>query len=316
MAAEVVHLQDAATGASAEVLVSLGFNCFSLKVPFPGEERPRNLVWSQPGFETGEMRPSSCGVPVLFPFPGRIAGQTFAYRGKQYELDTTDAFGNAIHGFCHKRAWRVTDATADSVTAVFRQAEQAPETVGRWPSEFEVEATYRLSGRSLVFDFRATNTGDEPMPLGLGTHAYLDLGFGEAGDPEAIAASVAVDAEWLMERMNVTGETTPIAADHPLVVGAPIAGAVYDTPFRMAPGASATLLRDPVSGRAIRQTFDASMTCCVVYTPGHREAMCLEPYSCVPNPIAIEAAGIASGLRELAAGEAYATRITLEAVTE
>jgi aldose 1-epimerase len=72
-----------------------------------------------------------------------------------------------------------------------------------------------------------------------------------------------------------------------------------------------TKLTDPISGRTLTQTFDASFTQCVVYTPPHREAICLEPYTCVPDAIRLSAEGHETGLQILQPGESRNTTITL-----
>ena len=41
---------------------------------------------------------------------------------------------------------------------------------------------------------------------------------------------------------------------------------------------------------------------CVVFTPPHREAICLEPYSCVANAYELRDRGIDTGLQELLPG--------------
>ena len=62
-----------------------------------------------------------------------------------------------------------------------------------------------------------------------------------------------------------------------------------------------TRLTDPASGRALTQTFEPAFTQCVVYTPGHRQAICIEPYTCVPDAIRLAAEGHETGLQILAA---------------
>ena len=72
MAAEVVEIVDALSGASARILVSLGFNCFSWRPVLA--DGPREMLWADVGFDAGDKRPSGSGIPLLFPFPGRIGG--------------------------------------------------------------------------------------------------------------------------------------------------------------------------------------------------------------------------------------------------
>src|SRR4051794_16121814 len=95
--AQNITLTDRASGAEAEILVDLGFNCHRLKLVAQGEEV--DVLWAPPNFSSGEVRPSSGGIPILFPFPGRIPGTSFEWTGKKYQLEASDKFGNAIHGF-------------------------------------------------------------------------------------------------------------------------------------------------------------------------------------------------------------------------
>src|SRR5438477_5007922 len=101
MTSQIVTLRDHASGASAEILVSQGFNCFRFTAAPRGE--PIEIIYAPANFSTGQERPSRGGIPLLFPFPGRIRGTLFEWEGKQYALEPGDAFGNAIHGFVLSR---------------------------------------------------------------------------------------------------------------------------------------------------------------------------------------------------------------------
>ena len=84
MAAEVVEIADRDSGSTARILVSQGFNCFSWRPVL--DDGPREMLWAEPGFEQGDKRPSGSGIPLLFPFPGRIGGARFRFDGKDYSL--------------------------------------------------------------------------------------------------------------------------------------------------------------------------------------------------------------------------------------
>jgi aldose 1-epimerase len=251
---------------------------------------------------------------LLAPFPGRIDCGLVKWRGKTYQLEDTSGQGHAIHGFAPRNPWRLIDSTSNSVTAEFRPSIDAPHALAQWPGDYVLTATYRIHGSRLDFDFVATNPGQEPIPFGFGTHTYFRLPLAEGADPEATLVSAPIDGRWEAVEMIPTGKVLSVAADDPLRVGAPLAGRAYDTAYRMAPGGTVTAVRDPQSGRTVRQTFDASMTCCVVYTPGHREAICLEPYTCVPDPLNVERKGGHSGLIVLEPAESYTTSVVLEAL--
>ncbi|MGL4512087.1 MAG: aldose 1-epimerase [Lacipirellulaceae bacterium] len=322
MPAEVVRIYDPLTGASAEILVSQGFNCFRWIAPFanggPIGAELRDMLWAEPGFEVGDKRPSRSGNPLLFPFPGRIARGVFEFGGQHFEVAQEDGLGNAIHGFAVRSPWRVVERETSRVAAEFRPAIDCPEAVPQWPGDYTLRCEYRIAGGRLDFDVEVTNVGETPVPFGFGTHAYFRLPLAEGSDPEGTIVRAPVDGEWESVGLIPTGKRLPLA-DTALADGAPLAGRTFDTPFRVAEpqatGPQHTDLYDPQSGRRLRQTFDSTMTCCVLYTPGHREAICLEPYTCTPNPFAMDAAGVASGLRVLAPGEVYRTTITLQAST-
>ena len=111
MESEIVTITDAASGATAQILVSLGLQLFQLAAS-AFDDGPREMIWAHPDFAGGNERPSGSGVPLLFPFPGRIAGARYSFGGREYQLEPGDNFGNAIHGFVHKRPWRVVEQSA------------------------------------------------------------------------------------------------------------------------------------------------------------------------------------------------------------
>jgi aldose 1-epimerase len=115
--------------------------------------------------------------------------------------------------------------------------------------------------------------------------------------------------------MLATGELVELPPDLPLAAGLPLGERKFDDMYRLeATGMTTTVISDPASGRRVVQSFSADdFPNLVIYTPGHREAVCMEPYSCAADPFRLEADGIASGLRVLQPGEEASTRITLAA---
>ena len=107
MSSQIAEISDCESGARARVLVSLGFNCFSWRPVL--DDGPREMLWADAAFDNGDKRPSGSGIPLLFPFPGRIGAAKYHFNGRDYELEPGDAFGNAIHGFVFNRRWRVVE---------------------------------------------------------------------------------------------------------------------------------------------------------------------------------------------------------------
>jgi aldose 1-epimerase len=309
----IVSITDPATGAEAKILVSLGFNCFSWR---PGlDDGPREMLWSHPDFASGNERPSGSGIPLLFPFPGRIGQAKYTFGGREYQLEPGDAFGNAIHGFVHSRPWRVVDERPERVVGEFQASVDDASILDHWPSDFRIRVSYEVRGHELISDIRFENTGDGPLPCGFGTHSYFRLPLADGAVPEETLVYAPVSKIWELQDMLATGRILPVPAGMELDRGGPLAGRQFDTSYTVltpdADGLVHTWLREPKSGRTLTQLFDTSFTQCIVYTPPHSEAICLEPYTCLPDSFRLTAQGHETGLRVLEPGEEYATTISL-----
>src|SRR4030095_5767523 len=71
-------------------------------------------------------------------------------------------------------------------------------------------------------------------------------------------------------------------------------------------------IRDPHSQLRVEQTWDRIVRECVVYTPPHREAVCIEPYTCVPDAFALAERGIDAGLRVIPPGNSVTARVEID----
>ncbi|MEX2169517.1 MAG: aldose 1-epimerase [Pirellulales bacterium] len=315
MGAEIVRLHDETGGAEARVLVSQGFNLFQWSVA-EGAGR-REVLWAEPGFETGVKRASGSGIPIMFPFPGRISDAKFHYRGRDYELEPGDGSGNAIHGFAYTRPWRVIQQGAKSVTGEFHASVDDATILNCWPADFRIRARYELSGNRLLCDLTYENTGDGPLPCALGAHAYFRLPLAEGSPVGETVLQAPVAEQWELVDMHPTGRRLPLGDMEQLREGLKLGDRQFDTVFACEPGDSHTVrttrVSDPRSGRSVSQSFTGDCACIVIYTPGHREAICLEPYTCVPDPFRLEAEGHTVGLQHLNPGETGQMRIEFAA---
>ncbi len=310
---QIVDITDRKTGSQARVLVSQGFNCFSWQPVL--EDGPREMLWADAAFDTGEKRPSGSGIPLLFPFPGRIGGAKFQFDGRDYQLEPADSYGNAIHGFVFNRPWRVVEQTAARVVGEFQASMDDAKILEHWPADFRIRVSYEVRGRELVSDINYQNTGDGPLPCGFATHAYFRLPLTEGGAVANTVVTAPVYKYWELDRMIPTGKLLPAPTDKQLAGGVKLNDHQFDTIFtEMRPDADGLLrtkLTDPANGRALTQSFDANFTQCVVYTPPHREAICLEPYTCVPDAIRLSAQGHKTGLQILKPNDSRQSTITI-----
>jgi aldose 1-epimerase len=333
MPSSVVTIEDPLTGSEAKILVSLGFNCFSWRCATG--DGPREMLWAHPNFTGGGERPSGSGIPLLFPFPGRIGGTRFEFDGRTFELEPGDAYGNAIHGFVFNRPWRLVEQEPQRVVGEFQASVDDPTILRRWPSDFAIRVSYELRGNRLVSEVTYRNTGDGPLPCGFGTHTYFRLPLADGSKAADTIVTAPVSEYWEVANAIPTGKRIAVESERNLAAGLRLGDHQFDTVFTGikadADGKVRTTLRDPRSERTLVQTFGAEVappltppksgegkvkrgrfTQCVVYTPPHREAICLEPYTCVPDAMRLAAAGHETGLTVLEQGEAVKTVLELE----
>jgi galactose mutarotase-like enzyme len=101
------------------------------------------------------------GIPVLFPFAGRLAGEVFTPAGTTMKQ----------HGFGRNRPWTVAEQRADGVRLTLA-ADDGTRAV--YPYEFEADYDVRLLARGLQVELQMRNTGTRPLPVSPGWHPYFN----------------------------------------------------------------------------------------------------------------------------------------------
>jgi aldose 1-epimerase len=308
MSLEIVTLTDP-SGSTAQVLTGFGFNCFRFTPMVDG--RPLDVLYSAPNFEKGTERASHSGIPILFPFPGRLRGMSFTYHGKTWHpTNLDDKQGNAIHGFVLNRAWEVIQQTRQRVVGRFQASRVDANLLDQWPADFVLIVAYELAGATLQCDITVENPSGENLPFGLGLHPYFRVPLVPGGAADACRITVPASGHWKMESLLPTGEAHPVSGRFDLRGGQLFADARYDdmfTQLAFANGWCHTFLVDP-SGRRLRLSFDRSFRECVVFNPPHRQAICIEPYTCVPDAFSLTSKGIDAGLQVMSPGDAFHAR--------
>jgi aldose 1-epimerase len=291
-----VTLKDSSSPATATVAPGFGFNCFQFAVERNG--KPVEILWSAPDFAAGTARPSGSGIPILFPFPGRIAGGVLKWAGGEYRIPAGDGRGNAIHGFVLNRPWRVVEQSDSRVVGEFQASRDDPSILEMWPSDFRIRAAYELHSATLSCRIEVHNPDTRPLPCGLGTHPYFRLPLGGTRADDCVV-TLPVTAEWELAELLPTGRRMPLADaaryQHGLAFGQMrfdnmFSGLVGDSLYR-------STIVDPQSKVRVEQSFGRIFRECVVYTPPHREAVCVEPYTCVAGAFDLAEKGIDAGVR-------------------
>ncbi|MBT9383046.1 aldose 1-epimerase family protein [Pseudooceanicola sp. CBS1P-1] len=98
-------------------------------------------------------------APVLFPIVGRGPDDTISVDGHVAAMRQ--------HGFARRSLFLLEEVGADFCRHVLTDS---AETRALYPRPFRLEVRHDVSGRTLRETAIVTNTGDRPMPFGLGFH--------------------------------------------------------------------------------------------------------------------------------------------------
>ncbi len=311
MTSDVITIRDAKTGSTASILAVSGFNCFSFKPVIEGEAI--EVLWAQPDFGP-ESLPDMSGIPILFPFGGRMTGGVFTFEGVEYRTPSAPFHGpNAMHGFVLRRPWRVIEQAENRVVGEFQASTDGPELLEQWPAAFKISVAYEVVGQELRADFTMSNPDQRSLPIVFGTHPYFQLSLG-GGRPEEAHLTVPASTFWELEDLIPTGKRIPVNERNDLRDGPALAGKKFNDIYSglgFENGEFRCEVRDPISGRKITQITSDDFNCCVVYTHFERESIAIEPYIGVPDAFKLEQAGVSTRMKILEPGEQYETTIVI-----
>lgn len=283
-------------GSSALFLPTLGGNVLSWQVPTAGSGL--ELLWQ----DVGRLEQSTAikqGIPVLFPFVNRLRDAAFEWQGRRYELARNcPQSRHAIHGWVHQQTWRVAQMEARGDHA-FVEAEATVEPSRQpWPGALTVRLRATLRDHELLLEFAVTNPSDRPVPFSFGLHPYFRF-------PPA-ASQVAVDqpaeklSVWELREHLPTGGKLPLRGKmlrFAAETKKPLGDERFDDVIHVKQPAARWTLIGP-AGR-VEMTTAGGFREFVVFTPPHREAICLEPYTAMTDAIHLHNRNLDSGLRIL-----------------
>lgn len=316
----VFHLHDDATGATASVLPSYGFNLFDLRLPLAGAVRP--IVVADDGWAANPSRPARNGFPVLFPFAGRIREARFSYGGREYDL-VPNKPPHAIHGFALDAPWDVIDHSVGlggaTIAGRFRISKNAPGALDRWPADAVLEVRYTLAGARLALDATVANPSAGPLPWSFGLHSYFALPFDRRDDRSRTKVVVPASESWTLQDALPTGERRSVSGtEMDYRRGRSVAGLEADVALtglsRERGEEGVCRLVDEGLGGELLLVFDRRFREVVVFTPpGSPGVIAVEPYTAMADPFYLREMGVDPGLDDLPPGGSRTMSLAFEA---
>ena len=220
----------------------------------------------------------------------------------------------SMSGSCTSASISSTRARCWRVVGQFQASVDDVSLLEMWPADFRITVTYQLSGNSLAGDVYIENPDERVLPFGFGTHGYFKVPLGSGGTAAACQVTVPVSHVWDLDNLLPTGEKSVSPYSGPLREGLTIGHTQLDDVFSgldfVNHKCTARVL-DPHSRRVVTLTFDDQCPHCVLFNPPHREAICIEPYTTVPDPYSLVERGFDPSLRRLVPGEGMRTQFTI-----
>lgn len=303
---KVLMLADEAGSCYAEVWPFLGFNCLKWQIRQP-DERMGDLLYHAPDWETNPI-PTRSGHPILFPFPNRLSQGRFSFRGQTYQLPLNESTGqHAIHGFTPRNPWRVMMVNADAERAIvvgqFHLAQDFPEARDYWPVDVKINITYTLTANSLTVEADISNLLALPSPVGLGYHGYFCLPDAPGAKADEMLLRVPAGQYYQANQGIPTGVVKPVESPFDfrqtqrigeqqldrLYTGLPLEKISNDDLLEVAE------LGHPDRPGRLKVSVSPSFRELLLFTPPHRQAVAIEPYTCASDAPTLAARGLDVG---------------------
>jgi galactose mutarotase-like enzyme len=119
------------------------------------------------------------GIPLLFPFAGRLEADTFALTGTTMKQ----------HGFGRNRRWSVSEHDAASVRMTLSAD---TDTRLQWPYPFTAHHSVMVVPGGIQLELSIV-AGDQPLPISPGWHPYFAIATSDKGAVRGDVAGVTPD---------------------------------------------------------------------------------------------------------------------------
>lgn len=234
------------------------------------------------GIDTPEALAKNTGgkSSLLFPFPNRLENGQYEWEGKAYQFPINDErTGNAIHGFVRELPFEIERIQLAKHYATIELGLHYSGQLPYYPFPFQLNITYSIYDHGVFrLSVNCRNLHFYDIPVGFGWHPYFILGD-SANDTSLRLPDV--ELQEINDKMLPTGERIPYPAFSALK---PLENTNLDNAFGVLPHQNQYEVVVAGKGcklvlRAEREKFPYFM----VFIPGERRTVALEPMSCNIN---------------------------------
>jgi galactose mutarotase-like enzyme len=198
------------------------------------------------------------GVPVLFPSPGRLAGDRFATRGK------TGAMGQ--HGVARGLPWEVARRTESEVELRLSSTDA---TLAAYPWRFVLTYRYRLRGAGVRIEQRF-ETEDDEMPFSAGFHPYFQVPTADKARARIVTPATRAFDNVTKREIDLTG---------------PIDLTAKEVDLHLVDHGSSEAVLELGDGYRVEVKASSAFSRWVVWTLEGRDFVCLEPWTAPANAL-------------------------------
>jgi aldose 1-epimerase len=273
-----------------------------------------------------EARPAATGIPFMAPWANRLDEPAFYANGRRHPFDMT--LGNIrgdvpIHGFVTTtNLWRITAiAATDREAAVTSRLDfyRQPSWMRQWPYAHTIDITYRLADGVLEVETTIANLSDEPMPVAVGFHPYLQL---TDSSRDEWRITVRAETRWVLDSRKLpTGAIEPAGRLLPgpdLLLEDYNLDDVFSDLVRDANGRATMSVRGP--SQQLDVVLGPRFRSVVVWAPSpsgrgrggqgdsppaERNFICIEPMAAISNALNMAHRGEYSELQSIAPGQTW-----------
>jgi aldose 1-epimerase len=177
-----------------------------------------------------------------------------------------------------------------------------------------LRVTYRLLDTSLRIEAEVTNPERVSLPFGVGYHPYFRVPLLAGAAPADYWVESSAREMWELEDGVPTGKRVAPPPDKDLTQGKRFTELTLDdlfgdleTPPATSPEALCWRggLRQPEKNSEVQILTSPSFRELVLFTPPHRQAVAIEPYTCATDAINMQQRGVDAGLLVLQPGKSW-----------